>query len=138
MLAERLHDLSHHGGVEYVTLRPEDAARRRLRVVTDRGTEGAIILDRTERLSDGTVLLLEDHRAVVVRFAAPSWLGVRPRDAAAALEVGYLAGNHHWQARFDDGVLWVQMDGDPSMYRASLDGLVDSGRAVLLEGQRGS
>jgi urease accessory protein len=131
-VAQRLHDLAHHGAVEYITLRAEDVARRRLRVHTDRGSEAAIALSRAERLESGAVLLLDEHRAVVVRLEAPRWLGLRPRDAAAALEVGYAVGNMHWQVRFADGAIWVRLDGDASVYRARIADLIGGGRAEVV------
>jgi urease accessory protein len=132
-VADRLHYLDHHGRVEYVTLRPEDVARRRLRVHTDRGTEIAIALDRADRLENGAVLSLDSERAVLVRLDTPRWLGLRPRDAASALEVGYAVGNMHWQVRFSDGVIWVRLDGDASVYRARIADLLSNGRADVVQ-----
>ena len=132
-MAERLHDLGHRGGVEIITLRADDRARRRLRVVTDRGTEGAIVLGRAQRLDDGAVLLLEQDRAVVVQLESPGWLGVRPRDVAAALQLGYFAGNMHWKIRFQDGAIWIRTEGvDPGEYQARLEPLLADGRAVVV------
>ena len=37
-IADRLHDLGHHGRVEYLTLSQEDTHRHRLRAATDAGT----------------------------------------------------------------------------------------------------
>ena len=56
-LAERLHHLEHDGKVEYIHLAGEDTARRRLHVATDRGTDCAIVLPRSDRLANGAVLL---------------------------------------------------------------------------------
>ena len=130
-LAERLHELEHRGAVERVTLRSEDIGRRRLRVVTDRGSECAIILSRRERLSHGAVLLLAPERAVVVRVDAAAWLRLEAGDRAAAIELGYLAGNLHWKVRFEGEVLWVRMDGDPAFYQARLSPLLRSERVAL-------
>jgi urease accessory protein len=132
-VADRLHHLGHHGRIEYVTLRSEDVARRRLRVHTDRGTEIAIALDRADRLENGAVLSLDGERAVLVRLETPRWLGLRPRDAAAGLEVGYAVGNMHWQVRFSGGVIWVRLDGDASVYRARIADLLSDGRADVVE-----
>jgi urease accessory protein len=131
-LAARLHELAHRGAVETITLRAEDVARRRLRVVTDRGTEGAIVLGRSERLDDGAVLLLEAERAVVVQLESPRWLGLRPRDVAAALELGYLAGNMHWKVRFESGAILIRTEGNPADYRARVGDLLADGRAHVV------
>jgi urease accessory protein len=131
--AERLHHLEHRGMVETITLPPEDTARRRLRTVTDRGTESAIILSRAERLTNGAVLLMEPGRAVVVRLTRSARLGIEPRDAAAALELGYLAGNMHWKVHFESERLWVTLDGDEGQYRARLSEYLRDGRVRLVE-----
>ena len=127
-LAERLHTLSHRGAVEYVTLRREDVSRRRLRVFTDRGTEGAIVLDRKDPLSNGAVLLLEDDRAVVVKLEEAPWLVLEPRDAAAALELGYFCGNMHWKVRFVGDFLHLSLQGPREDYIDRLSHLIADGR----------
>jgi urease accessory protein len=128
-LAERLHHLEHDGKVEYIALASEDTARRRLHVTTDRGTECAVVLARTDRLSNGAVLLLENERAIVVRLKETAWLTLQPRDAAAALELGYFAGNMHWPVRFDGPTLKVALNGPVESYLERLDHLLRDGRA---------
>lgn len=130
-LADQLHELEHRGCVEVIRLQPADIARHRLRVETDRGSPCAIILRRSERLSHGAVLLLEPDRAVVVRVDQASWFRIEARDGAAALELGYLAGNLHWNVRFEGAVLWVRLDGDPAFYRARLEQLLRSERVLV-------
>lgn len=127
-VAERLHRLEHDGKVEYIVLAGEDTARRRLHVATDRGTECAIMLARVERLSNGAVLLLEKDRAIVVRLAEAEWLALEPRDAAAALELGYFAGNMHWPVRFEGAALKVALHGPVASYLERLDHLLKDGR----------
>ncbi len=127
-VGERLHALSHAGQVEYVILNRADMSRHRLRVVTDRGTECAIALPRSEKLANGAVLLLEAERAIVVRMQEEDWLDVVAVDDAAALELGYLAGNMHWRVRFDGTVLKIALDGPEASYLVRLAPLLDSGR----------
>ncbi len=127
-VGERLHALSHAGQVEYVTLSRADMNRHRLRVVTDRGTECAIALPRSEKLANGAVLLLEAERAIVVRMEEEDWLDLCAADDAAALELGYLAGNMHWRVRFDGPVLKIALEGPEANYLARLAPLLDSGR----------
>ena len=59
-----LHDLSHAGKVEYLTISPEDTSRRRMKVITNKGTECAIALNRDQQLSDGAVLNISADRAI--------------------------------------------------------------------------
>ncbi len=127
-LGERLHALSHAGHVEYVILSRADMSRHRLRVVTDRGTECAIALPRSEKLTNGAVLLLEAERAIVVRMEEEDWLDLSAADEAAALELGYFAGNMHWRVRFDGAVLKISIEGPEASYLARLAPLLDSGR----------
>jgi len=128
-LHEALHWLEHRGAVETIELDRRDMQRRRLRVMTDRGTDCAIALPRDVALEDGAVLLLEDNRAVVLRAAEQRWLRLVPRDAAAALELGYHAGNLHWRVRFGDGELAVALEGPEAVYLERLDAFFDDGRA---------
>jgi urease accessory protein len=96
-------------------------------VQTDRGTDCAIILARSSHLSDGAVLLLEDDRAIVVRAAEQRWLDLVPRDSAAALELGYFAGNMHWAVRFEGAMLRIAQQGPAEDYLARLAHFLESG-----------
>jgi urease accessory protein len=127
-LAEPLHRLEHDGKVEYIHLTGEDTARRRLHVATDRGTDCAILLPRSDRLANGAVLLLERDRAIVVRLKEEAWLAFVPRDAAAALELGYFAGNMHWPVRFAGTTLRIALQGPAQSYLERLDHLLVDGR----------
>ncbi len=127
-LADRLHHLEHHDRVETLVVGEEDSSRRRLRGKTDKGTDVAIALDRGDQLVDGAVLLLEDTRAIVLRKAEQRWLRLAPRDADAALEAGYCAGNHHWKVRFEPGALLIATQGPAEHYVDRLEHLVKAGR----------
>jgi len=133
-LAARLHHVAHHDGIEYLLIPPQDVGRRRLRLVGDRGTDCAIALARDARLADGAVLLLEHDRAIVVRLGEQRWLRLRPRDAAAALELGYAAGNLHWKVRFDGAELLVARDGPVELHTARLAPLLADSRIRVVDG----
>ena len=127
-VGERLRALSHAGQVEYVILSRADMSRHRLRVVGDRGTECAIALARSEKLANGAVLLLEADRAIVVRMQEEEWLAIVAVDEAAAVELGYFAGNMHWRVRFEGPVLKIALEGTEANYLTRLAPLFDSGR----------
>jgi urease accessory protein len=127
-MAARLHALEHDGRVEHLPLDPEDMARHRLRAVTDAGTECAIVLARDQRLENGAVLLLTAERAIVVRMQEQRWLTLAPRDAAAALELGYFAGNMHWTVRFDGTLLRIALNDSEDSYFDRLAPLLADGR----------
>ena len=132
-ISARLHTLRHANGIEYVVLEPADTARRRLRVATDRGTDCAIALAREAALEDGSVLYLNDERAVVVRLQALRWLTLEPRDTEAALELGYHCGNLHWKVAFDGTVLRVAIEHEEASYLARLSAFLEDGRARIVE-----
>ncbi len=127
-LAERLHRLEHEDRVELLVIDRDDTPRRRLRGKTDKGTEIAIALARSDRLVDGAVLLLDEARAVVLRVTQERWLRIAPRDADAALEAGYCAGNHHWRVRFEPGALLVATQGPVEHYLARLEPLLSTSK----------
>jgi urease accessory protein len=79
-------------------------------------------------LSDGAVLYLDHERAIVVRMQDEEWLRFAPTDLAAALELGYTAGNLHWRVRFADGILAVAREGPEDSYLERLRPLLTNGR----------
>jgi urease accessory protein len=127
-MARRLHILGHADRVEHIVLGGDDVQRHRLHVRTDRGTECAIMVPRAERLSDGAVLLLESARAIVVRLEQARFLALAPRDAAAAIELGYFAGNMHWPVKFAGAVLRIALQGPERAYLDRLAPLLGDGR----------
>jgi urease accessory protein len=133
-VAAALHHVGHHGAVEYLTLSESDTQRHRLRAVTDRGTECAIALPRSERLANGAVLLLDHSRAIVVRMQETPWLTLAARDVAAALALGYFAGNMHWKVEFDVSTLRVALDGPLERYLERLAPLMADGRVIRVAG----
>ncbi|MEI7969580.1 MAG: urease accessory protein UreE [Betaproteobacteria bacterium] len=129
---EALHRLEHGGCLEVLALRRADIARKRLHAFTDRGTEVGVMLDRSEQLSNGAVLMLQEDRAIVVRLDEPQWLALHPRDAAAALELGYFCGNMHWKVRFVGDYLHVSMEGPRPDYLHRLHHLLADGRVGVV------
>lgn len=131
-IAERLHELEHRNQLEILVIDRENAPRRRLRARTDKGTEVAIALSRDEMLGHGTVVLLDDERAIIVHMKEEGWLRLQPRDAEAALELGYSAGNHHWRVRFAAGSLLVAVQDPVEHYLARLSDLTKDGRIKIV------
>lgn len=132
-IADQLHHLSHDGRVEHLIVPPEDAARHRLRAFTDAGTECGIALRRDENLFDGAVLFLDKDRAIVVRMGEESWLRLRPLNAAAALELGYFAGNMHWRVRFHDEMLFVAITTSRADYLSRLSELLSQRKLEVMD-----
>jgi urease accessory protein len=132
-IADRLHHIEHDGGIERVRLSRNDLARRRQRLVTDRGTELALLLDRGAQLENGSVLLLEPGRAVLVMLDEPQWLVLRAAHAAGALEIGYFAGNMHWKVRFEADCLWIALEGPREGYLKRMTHLLARGDATVLD-----
>jgi urease accessory protein len=132
VLAERLHDISHHGVVETLFVEPVDLPRRRFHSHTDRGTACFLALPRSAQLFDGAILLVEDKRAIILRVGQQNWLRLRPSDSGG-LELGYLAGNLHWKVRFEDGCLLVALDHPVEQYLARLADLQSAGKVSVVE-----
>ena len=123
-----LHDLSHAGKVEYLTISPDDTSRRRMRAITNKGTECAIVLNRDQQLSDGAVLNINDKGAIVVRLTQQKWLILEAQNHAAALEVGYFIGNLHWKVEFEGERLKVALQGPLQTYLDRLELLIKNGK----------
>ncbi len=132
-MAEKIHRLSHAGNLEKIELSAADTARKRLRVTTDKGTDCAIALNRDLSLENGSVMLLDDERAIVVRMLETEWLRVAPADSAAALELGYFVGNLHWRVRFQGAVLEIALEGPEQNYLDRLAAHLEDGRARRID-----
>lgn len=132
-LGHRLHHMEHDGTVEIVRLETRDMTRRRLRVVTDRGTACLVALPRSEQLFDGAILLLEPGRAIVVRALEQAWLRLRPASLPDALQLGYAAGNLHWKVRFDAGDVEVALEAPRQAYLDRVRDLIAEGRVAVVE-----
>jgi urease accessory protein len=131
-LADRLHDLSHAGQVEILSLSASDIQRHRLRLASDRGTDCAIRLERHQQLRNGSVLMLDGQRAIVVQMEDIRYLDLQPRDAAAALGLGYFAGNMHWAVRFSGDRLQIPLNGPEADYLERLAPMMADGRVQRL------
>lgn len=131
-IRNQLHALSHDDRVEYLVLEREDTRRHRLRAITDKGTDCAIALAREQKLEDGSVLLLEEQIAIVVRMKEERWLRAKTCDASSALEIGYFAGNLHWRVRFDQDVLRIAIEAPVDFYLSRLRPYLDSDKIMIL------
>ncbi len=124
-----LHAFEHAGALEYLFVPPEDAGRKRFRATTDRGTDCAAILDRDEALRDGAPLHVDERRVIIVRFGEQQVWRLRLRDAAA-LKLGWNAGNLHWRVRFENDALAVPLDRPIVEYRARIASLLERGEVA--------
>ena len=130
-LHDRLHALEHRGRLETVRIARADAARRRMRLTTDRGRPVALALPREARLADGAVLHLTDDLGVVARVDGGPRLRLVPADPDSALRVGWHCGNLHWKVDFAEGGIEVQMDGPEAAYRDRLRDLATLARFTV-------
>jgi urease accessory protein len=132
-IAVELRRLRRRGTIEYLVLAQADSQRRRLRVISDGGTDCAIALPGSERLEDGSVLFIDEHRAIVVRIDKVSWLTVEPLSLASAIQLGHLAGSMHWRVKFDGDRLRIEVEGDERAYRDRMAPLFERRMAVLVD-----
>lgn len=127
-----LHELEHLDGIELLFVPPSDADRKRFRLTTDRGTDCAVSIDRDEKLTDGAVLYIDPRRAIVARFGEQEVWRLKPRDQAAALKLGWNAGNLHWRVRFEEDSIAILLDGPLHTYRARILPLLNEGEVLEL------
>jgi urease accessory protein len=58
------------------------------------------------------------------------WLTLAPRDTAAALELGYFAGNMHWKVEFDGPALRIALHEPLESYLERLAPFMADGRVT--------
>lgn len=113
---DRLHAMEHRGQVEVLAIPESDAARRRMRVMSDRGRDCAIALSRDQALSDGAVLYCDDSLAIVARVDGAARLLLTPATVDDALRLGHWCGNLHWKVVFLPGAMQVVLEGPVQRY----------------------
>ena len=128
-----LHTLRHADAVEYVTVSALDLSRRRLRATTDKGRPCAVALPRSETLAHGAVLELSETRAVVVQLETQPWLCFRATQVEGALQLGFLAGHHHWRVRMQNETLSVALDQPAENYLSRVQELIARGLIEVVD-----
>lgn len=131
-ISNLIHDLSHVDKVEYIYLDHSNLQRRRFRATTNKGTDCAVSIARNQKLSNGSVLLLNEDRAIVVQMADDEWLSVKPKDLATAIELGYFAGNMHWRVRFEQDHLDIALESPEQIYLDRLKEFFDQKRITRI------
>jgi urease accessory protein len=76
------------------------------------------------------LLYLAPDRAIIARFGEQESWRLKAVDQAAALKLGWNAGNLHWRVRFDGNCLVVLLDGPLETYRARIRPLLQAGEVV--------
>jgi urease accessory protein len=127
-LHDRLHELEHEGKVLFLSVPGSEMGRRRFKTKDQNGVEYGVALDRAEELRDGSVLFIDDDRAVVVRGDEGAIMTLRALTTQGAIQLGWHAGHLHWRVRFgDDDTMAVLLDAPPSDYEERIRSWIDNG-----------
>lgn len=113
---DRLHAMEHQGRVEVLTIPAPDAARKRMRLRSDRGRDCAIALPRDHLLADGAVLYCDDLLAIVARVDGAARLRLEPETLGDALRLGHWCGNLHWKVDFHPDAMEIVLEGPVARY----------------------
>jgi urease accessory protein UreF/urease accessory protein UreE len=116
--------------VERLPVAWHEASKRRLRRVTDAGTDVAVDLPRGAFLADGAVLADDGRRVIVAERRLEPALVVRfergaapERVAEQALRLGHAFGNQHVPVEVDSGVARVPLTTSEEVALATVDTL---------------
>ncbi len=96
--------------IERVYLEWFELDKRRLRKVTDRGTEVGIAMDGPRRLQDGDILYDEEQTLIVVEVLAAEAIVLMPKTMKEMAQVCYQLGNRHASVFLDEGQVLVPFD----------------------------
>lgn len=132
-IADKLHSLEHKGALDIIDVKFEDAQRRRMRLKSRKGKSYYLTLSRDQKLSNGSVLSLEDNSAIVVRVADGPKIRIIPHDTSSALRLGYFCGNLHWKVGFKKKFIEIVLDGEAQNYLDRLENLKDFAKFECLE-----
>jgi urease accessory protein len=97
-------------GAETITLDREGRHRRRITLTGDGGTSFLLDLPEATALVDGTGLVLEDGRTLVVRSAPEPLLEVTAASAHELLRLAWHIGNRHLPAMIQKDRILIRRD----------------------------
>jgi urease accessory protein len=130
---DRLHALDAQGRVARIAVSKASMGRRRFRAFDSNGVEYGIALARTDLLRDGSVLFIDDERAVVIEGDDGETLDVRALTTQGAIQLGWHAGHLHWRVRFGaDDIMTVLLDGPRDDYEARIREWLDNGSMEIV------
>ncbi len=113
---DRLHAMEHQGRVDVLTISAPEAARKRMRLRSDRGRDCAIALPRDQVLADGAVLYCDSSLAILARVDGAARLRLEPAGTEDALRLGHWCGNLHWKVDFHEDAMEVVLEGPADRY----------------------
>lgn len=96
--------------IERVYVSSDELVKRIQRVTTDHGKEIGIRLKEPKDLTDGDILFMDQHNAIIVSVTADDLLVIRPVSIKQMGEIAHQLGNRHLPAQFDEDVMLVQYD----------------------------
>lgn len=96
--------------LDTVTLPFLDRHRRRIRLVADSGMPFLLDLARTQHLTDGDGLELDDGRYIRVRAAAEPVIEIAADSPADLLRIAWHIGNRHLPLQVAEGGLRLRAD----------------------------
>ncbi|GAA2225510.1 hypothetical protein N1031_04515 [Herbiconiux moechotypicola] len=124
---DRLHELEHAGRVVTLVVPTKELGRRRFKATGSDGLEYGIALPRDQELRDGSVLLFEADRAVVVEAEEGETLLLRPTGLEGAIQLGWHAGHLHWRVRMEGDTMTVLLDAPREEYEVRIASWLESG-----------
>lgn len=107
---DRLHALETAGRLVLLVVPAKELGRRRFKATGSDGREYGIALERSVSLRDGSVLALDDERAVVIEADEGATLELRAVTLEGGIQLGWHAGHLHWRVRMTDDRMTVLLD----------------------------
>ncbi|MEM8843928.1 MAG: urease accessory protein UreE [Pseudomonadota bacterium] len=133
VFSDKIHTLSHSDKIEFIKLDPVDLARKKFKAYTTAGRSCAVSVSRDTVLENGSILCIEDDFAIVLKTNEVKWLKIKPHNINAAIELGYFAGNMHWQVRFSDHYLFIALNSSKESYLNRLSNLISNHSIEIIE-----
>lgn len=126
-LHDRLHELEMAGKVAHLSIPMKELGRRRFKTADQHGVEYGVALGRGEELRNGSVLLIDEDRAVVVDAQESETLPLRATTLEGAVQLGWHAGHLHWRVRMEGELMTVLLDAPREEYLVRIEPWLLSG-----------
>lgn len=124
---DELHRRQRDGTLVTLSVRTADLGRRRFKAVGSDGNTYGVALSRDDVLRDGSVLVLDDVRAVVIEGDEGETLALRAATLTGGIQLGWHAGHLHWRVRMEGDTMTVLLDGPADEYLVRIAPWLETG-----------
>lgn len=134
-LKEKYHDMLKSDHVEKIEITRLESERTRIRKVSNKGTDLALIMTRGSHINDGDVVLLTDDKMVIAKRVPEHVAEISLKGNISteqiletAIKLGHTIGNMHRPIKITNNKIYfpIQSESEIELFQKLLSNLIDN------------